>query len=213
MDIFMIFEKGGVIMYPILLCSIISVAVLFERIVSLRRSKIISNQDLILHLAGKKSWDEIAKEVKKKDDLFSRILDLAIADTTNEDPVKVTEMYAKKVSADIYRWTSIPGVMATVSPLLGLLGTVLGMIKIFTRFTEAGGNPMILAGGIWEALITTAAGLTVAIPSLVIYRYLNYRADESLADLEFALEKVLLFKSGAGVKEKDVPVLSSNGNK
>jgi biopolymer transport protein ExbB len=85
--------------------------------------------------------------------------------------------------------------MATISPLLGLLGTVLGMIKIFTRFTEAGGNPMILAGGIWEALITTAAGLTVAIPSLIIYRFLNYKADERLADLEFVLEKVLLYKS------------------
>ncbi|HSW59829.1 MAG TPA: MotA/TolQ/ExbB proton channel family protein [bacterium] len=192
----MIFEKGGVIMYPILLCSIISIAVLFERIFALRRSRIVSNPDLILHLSEKGSWDEIAKEVKKKDDLFSRILDLVIADNTGEDPVKVTEMYAKKVSADIYRWISIPGVMATVSPLLGLLGTVLGMIKIFTRFTEAGGNPMILAGGIWEALITTAAGLTVAIPSLVIYRYLNYRADESLADLEFLLEKVLLYRSG-----------------
>ena len=134
-------------------------------------------------------------EVKKNDDLFSRILDLVLADTTDEDPVKVTEMYAKKVSSDIYRWISVPGVMATISPLLGLLGTVLGMIKIFTRFTEAGGNPMILAGGIWEALITTAAGLTVAIPSLIIYRFLNYKADERLADLEFVLEKVLLYKS------------------
>lgn len=196
MDIFMIFEKGGVIMYPILLCSIISIAVLFERMFSLRGSKIFSNPDLILHLAQNGSWDEIAKEVKKKDDLFSRILDLVIEDNTGEDPVKVTEMYAKKVSAEIYRWISVPGVMATVSPLLGLLGTVLGMIKIFTRFTEAGGNPMILAGGIWEALITTAAGLTVAIPSLVIYRYLNYKADESVADLEFLLEKVLLYRSG-----------------
>ena len=195
MDIFVIFEKGGVIMYPILLCSIISVAVLFERLFFLRRSRIVSNPDLILHLAQKGSWGEIAKEVKKNDDLFSRILDLVLADTTDEDPVKVTEMYAKKVSSDIYRWISVPGVMATISPLLGLLGTVLGMIKIFTRFTEAGGNPMILAGGIWEALITTAAGLTVAIPSLIIYRFLNYKADERLADLEFVLEKVLLYKS------------------
>lgn len=195
MDIFVIFEKGGVIMYPILLCSIISVAVLFERLFFLRRSRIVSNSDLILHLAQKGSWGEIAKEVKKNDDLFSRILDLVLADTTDEDPVKVTEMYAKKVSSDIYRWISVPGVMATISPLLGLLGTVLGMIKIFTRFTEAGGNPMILAGGIWEALITTAAGLTVAIPSLIIYRFLNYKADERLADLEFVLEKVLLYKS------------------
>lgn len=196
MDIFMIFEKGGIAMYPILLCSIISVAILLERLFALRISKIVGNPDLILHLAQNNSWDEIAKEVKKRDDCLSEILDMVITDTTNEDPAKVTEMYAKKVSVGIYKWTSLPGVMATVSPLLGLLGTVLGMIKIFTRFTEAGGNPMILAGGIWEALITTAAGLIVAIPSLVIYRYLLYRADMSVQELEFVLEKILLYKSG-----------------
>lgn len=195
MDIFTIFEKGGIAMYPILLCSIISVTVLLERLFALRAIKIIGKPDYILHLAQNNSWDEIAKEVKRKDDILSAILDLVINDTTNEDPAKVTEMYAKKVSSNIYKWTSIPGVMATVSPLLGLLGTVLGMIRIFTRFTEAGGNPMILAGGIWEALITTAAGLIVAIPSLIIYRYLNYRADQSVSDLEFVLEKILLYKS------------------
>ncbi len=196
MDIFTIFEKGGITMYPILLCSIISLAILFERLYSFRPARITGNTDIILHLAQKRLWDEIAGEVKKRDDFLSIILDMVLSDTTNEDPVKVTEMYAKKVSSDIYRWTSIPGVMATVSPLLGLLGTVLGMIKIFTNFTEAGGNPMILAGGIWEALITTAAGLVVAIPSLVIYRYLVYRADRSVMDLEFVLEKILLYKSG-----------------
>jgi biopolymer transport protein ExbB len=84
--------------------------------------------------------------------------------------------------------------MATLSPLLGLLGTVLGMIRIFNKFTEAGGNPMILAGGIWEALITTAAGLTVAIPSLIIYRFLTYTAEKSVAELEFALEKFVIFR-------------------
>lgn len=199
-------------MYPILFCSVISVAVLFERSFALLKSKIISNPELIIHLAQKGSWGEIEKEVKKKDDIFSSILDLALSDKTGEDPAKVTEMYAKKVSTAIYKWTSIPGVMATVSPLLGLLGTVLGMIKIFTRFTEAGGNPMILAGGIWEALITTAAGLTVAIPSLIIYRYLSYKAEKRLEELEFYLEKVLLFKSG---KEKSVnsdgkPIMDGN---
>mgnify|MGYP001329880968 CR=1 FL=1 len=86
MDIFVIFEKGGVIMYPILLCSVISITILFERMFSLRRSKIASNPELIIHLSEKGSWDEIATEVKKKDDLFSKILDLVIADNTGQDP-------------------------------------------------------------------------------------------------------------------------------
>jgi biopolymer transport protein ExbB len=191
-----IIDKGGILMYPIMLCSVVSFAVLFERLHFLRRKNILNNPEFIIHLASKGSWDEIAGEVKKKNDILSRILDLAIADNTGEDAAKVTEMYAKNVSSDIYRGISIPGIMATISPLLGLLGTTLGMIKIFTRFTEAGGNPMILAGGIWEALITTAAGLTVAIPSLIIYRYLNYRADSGIADLEFVLERIFLYKSG-----------------
>jgi biopolymer transport protein ExbB len=195
MGILEIFEKGGVLMYPIILCSVVSFAVLFERLLFLRRKNILNNPEYIIHLASKGSWDEIAGEVKKKNDILSRILDLAIADTTGEDAAKVTEMYAKNVSSDIYRGVSIPGIMATISPLLGLLGTTLGMIKIFTRFTEAGGNPMILAGGIWEALITTAAGLTVAIPSLIIFRYLSYKADSKLADLEFVLERILLHRS------------------
>ena len=114
--------------------------------------------------------------------------------SSDSETAKITEIYAKKVTEEIYSHTSIPGVMATLSPLLGLLGTVLGMIRIFNKFTEAGGNPMILAGGIWEALITTAAGLTVAIPSLIIYRYLTYTAEKSVSELEFALEKFVVFK-------------------
>ena len=195
MDIFTIFTKGGVVMYPILLCSIVSVAILFERLFALRKSRIISNGDLLMHLAEKHSWNELRETAKKGDDLFSRVIYMTLSDPSSEsETAKITEIYAKKVTEEIYSHTSIPGVMATLSPLLGLLGTVLGMIRIFNKFTEAGGNPMILAGGIWEALITTAAGLTVAIPSLIIYRYLTYTAEKSVSELEFALEKFVVFK-------------------
>ncbi len=196
MDIFTIFTKGGIVMYPILLCSIVSVAILFERLFALRKSRIISNKDLLLHLAEKGSWDEMKEAAGKNDDFFSRTVYLTLNDPASSGEMqKITEMYAKKMTGEIYSRTSIPGVMATLSPLLGLLGTVLGMIRIFNKFTEAGGNPMILAGGIWEALITTAAGLTVAIPSLIIYRFLTYTADKSVAELEFLLEKFVVLKT------------------
>ena len=205
MDIFTIFTKGGIVMYPILLCSIVSVAVLFERLFALRKSRIISNSDLLTHLAEKRSWDEMKEAAKKGDDFFSRTVYATLCDPSSEtETQKITEMYAKKVTEEIYSHTSIPGVMATLSPLLGLLGTVLGMIRIFNKFTEAGGNPMILAGGIWEALITTAAGLTVAIPSLIIYRFLTYIADKSVAELEFALEKFVILKSGKESENKNL---------
>ena len=203
MDIFTIFTKGGVVMYPILFCSIVSVAILFERLFALRKSRIISNSELLMHLAEKHSWDELKETAKKGDDLFSRVIYMTLSDPSSEtDTQKITEIYAKKVTEEIYSHTSIPGVMATLSPLLGLLGTVLGMIRIFNKFTEAGGNPMILAGGIWEALITTAAGLTVAIPSLIIYRYLTYTAEKSVGELEFALEKFIVFKGQKDNEEK-----------
>jgi len=196
MDIFTIFTKGGIVMYSILLCSIVSVAILFERLFALRKSRIISNKDLLLHLAEKGSWDEMKEAAGKNDDFFSRTVYLTLNDPASSGEMqKITEMYAKKMTGEIYSRTSIPGVMATLSPLLGLLGTVLGMIRIFNKFTEAGGNPMILAGGIWEALITTAAGLTVAIPSLIIYRFLTYTADKSVAELEFLLEKFVVLKT------------------
>ena len=203
MDIFTIFTKGGVVMYPILLCSIVSVAILFERLFALRKSRIISNGDLMMHLAEKHSWNELRETAKKGDDLFSRVIYMTLSDPSSDtDTQKITEIYAKKMTEEIYSHTSIPGVMATLSPLLGLLGTVLGMIRIFNKFTEAGGNPMILAGGIWEALITTAAGLTVAIPSLIIYRFLTYTAEKSVSELEFALEKFVVFKGEKDNGEK-----------
>lgn len=203
MDIFTIFTKGGIVMYPILLCSVVSVAILFERLFALRKSRIISNRDLLMHLAEKGSWDEMKETVRKNDDFFSRTVYLTLNDPASAaETQKITEMYAKKMTEEIYSHTSIPGVMATLSPLLGLLGTVLGMIKIFNKFTEAGGNPMILAGGIWEALITTAAGLTVAIPSLIVYRFLTYTADKSVAELEFLLEKFVVLKIRDNEREK-----------
>lgn len=205
MDIFTIFTKGGIVMYPILLCSIVSVAILFERLFSLRKSRIISNGDLLMHLAEKHAWNDLKETAQKRDDLFSRVIYMTLSDPSSEtETQKTTEMYAKKMTEEIYSHTSIPGVMATLSPLLGLLGTVLGMIRIFNKFTEAGGNPMILAGGIWEALITTAAGLTVAIPSLIIYRFLTYTADKSVAELEFALEKFVILKGQDENKNKGI---------
>ena len=203
MDIFTIFTKGGIVMYPILFCSIVSVAILFERLFALRKSRIISNRDLLMHLAEKGSWDELKETTQKNDDFFSRTINLTLNDPASlAETQKITEMYAKKMTEEIYSRTSVPGVMATLSPLLGLLGTVLGMIKIFNKFTEAGGNPMILAGGIWEALITTAAGLTVAIPSLIIYRFLTYWAEKSVAELEFLLEKFVILKIQDNEQEK-----------
>ncbi len=188
-----IMEKGGVLMYPILACSIISVAVLFERLWALRSSRIAPSLELYLHIAAKQRREEMLAEAQKRDDLLSELIRKVLSDEQVFDTARMTGIHAKHLGLSLYRFVSVPGVMATVSPLLGLLGTVLGMIKIFTRFSDMGGNPLILASGIWEALLTTAAGLSVAIPSLIIYRYLLHRADTTASELEFAVERLLAY--------------------
>jgi biopolymer transport protein ExbB len=98
---------------------------------------------------------------------------------------EVVEDTGRHVIHDLERYLNSLGTIAAVSPLLGLLGTVIGMVKVFTAITTAGvGNPSVLAGGISEALITTAAGLSVAIPSLIGYRYLRGRIDELVVEME-----------------------------
>ena len=91
----------------------------------------------------------------------------------------------RHVVHELERYLETLGTVAAVTPLLGLLGTVIGMVKVFTAITTHGvGNPTVLAGGIAEALITTAAGLTVAIPALIGYRYYRSRVDTLVVDME-----------------------------
>ncbi|MCK5807693.1 MotA/TolQ/ExbB proton channel family protein [bacterium] len=194
MDFFSTISQGGVIMAPILLCSLVSMTILFERLYALKRKRIVDNIDLYQHIAKNNTDKELLKETEKHEDHLARVLTRMLKDDIQSDMQKSAELYGQEASESIYCCTSIPGIMATISPLLGLLGTTLGMIQIFNKFTEAGGDPMVLAGGIWEALITTAAGLTVAIPSLLIYRYLQFRAEKAVSQLEFSLSRVLLHR-------------------
>jgi biopolymer transport protein ExbB len=97
--------------------------------------------------------------------------------------VRVSEPYRDE--DEMERYLDTLGTVAAISPLLGLLGTVIGMVKVFTAITTHGvGNPTVLAGGIAEALITTAAGLTVAIPALIGFRYFRNRIDTLVVDME-----------------------------
>jgi len=95
------------------------------------------------------------------------------------------EETGRHVVHELQRYLDTLGTVAAISPLLGLLGTVIGMVKVFAAITTHGvGNPTVLAGGIAEALITTAAGLTVAIPALIGYRFYSSRVDTLVVDME-----------------------------
>jgi len=181
--------KGGVLMIPILLCSIVGLAVFFERLWVLRTSK---NVPVALSARAKElvrrgQVDEALSLSSKSRTPLGRILSAALRNAGYErEAVKESvEEVGRTEAAHLERYVGILGTVANVSPLLGLLGTVSGMIKVFEMISVQGvGDPSVLAEGIHEALITTAAGLSVAIPALIAHRYFVGKVDRIVLELE-----------------------------
>jgi len=183
------FIKGGMVMYPILLCSILALAIIMERLISLRRKKII-HPELLEVVRRYCQTMEIEKAItvcKNNDITMSRILKAGLLRAN----YGILEIERAIEGAGNHEATLLNanlrglGVIANLAPLLGLLGTVTGMIKAFGAIAESGtGNPSVVASGIAEALITTAAGLIVGIPTLAIYYYFRGRVDRLVFEME-----------------------------
>ena len=182
-------KAGGVLIWPLLLCSVISLAIIAERFWSLQTKRILST-NLV-----KKVWewnqngilDVHHIEDLRRDSPLGRILAAGLLNRDHDRLVmkESIEEVGRHVAHDLERFLNTLGTIASISPLLGLLGTVVGMIKVFAVITAQGvGDPGVLAEGISEALITTAVGLTVAIPSLMFYRYFRGRVDELVVTME-----------------------------
>ncbi len=181
--------KGGIFMYPIIFCSIVALAVLLERLWVLRRKQIIP-EDFVRHI------EELLKKQKVSEAIFSCQTDLssiakiflAGLKNTQKGMWLVKEAIEERGSREATILEKNVGILSTIAnltPLLGLLGTVSGMIKTFNAISIHGiGNPAPLAGGIAEALITTATGLCVAIPTLVCYRFLKDKASTLIFEME-----------------------------
>lgn len=184
-----IVTAGGWLMLPILTCSVVAMAIVVERLWSLQETKVVPtalvNQARRL-LAHDRISDSTLGELQRHSPL-GRILAAAIAhrNQSRESIKNAIQEVGSHVAHELQRFLNALGTIATVTPLLGLLGTVLGMIQVFTRITSAGvGNPTELAGGISQALITTAAGLGVAIPALMMYRYFKGRIEGLIVEME-----------------------------
>jgi len=183
-------------MIPILLCSVVAMAIIAERFWTLQRRR-IAPEDLVLQVwqwakAGQLNEARI-RELRTGSPL-GRILAAGLVnrDQARELMKEGVEDVGRHVVHELERYLNALGTIASVTPLLGLLGTVIGMIKVFTVITVQGiGDPGVLAGGISEALITTAAGLTVAIPSLMFHRYFRGRIDELVVTMEQEALKML----------------------
>lgn len=177
-----IFHKGGPLMYPILLCSVLALTIFFERLwffCGLRRSAL----KLSLEVESLVRNDHVVEALaicQSRRTMLSSIFLVALnaAGRRREQIKTLVEEVGARHSSSLERYLGLLGTIATIAPLLGLLGTVLGMIRAFTQLAVQGvGTPATLGGGISEALITTAAGLAVAIPTILLHKYLTSRAD------------------------------------
>lgn len=199
-------QAGGWLMLPILFCSIVSFAIIAERLWVLQRKKVVPEKLVhgIWTLLKKEALTENhVLEIEKGSPLGKVLAAGLLSRHLPRAQIKERiEETGRFVAHDLERFMNSLGTISTITPLLGLLGTVIGMIKVFTAITTVGvGDPGQLAGGISEALITTAAGLSVAIPSLIFHRYLKRRIDELVVDME---QEAIKFIEVLHVKRKKV---------
>ena len=181
--------RGGILMAPILAFSVIALGIFLERIWVLRRSLILPEESLreLENLLRKKMIPEARTYCQQHPSPLARILFAGLQQHGNSRHLikENMEERGKAEALELKKYIGLLHTIASVSPLLGLLGTVSGMIKVFSTISVEGvGNPGSLATGISEALITTAAGLTVAIPTFLGQRYLAGRAERLVHMLE-----------------------------
>lgn len=180
---------GGWLMIPILLSSTLAVAIIIERFWTLRRSKVMPNGlgATVEEWAARHELDQHHLDRLRAESPLGRIYASALANRKHPRELikEAVEDTGRHVVHDMERFLNTLGTIAGVSPLLGLLGTVIGMIKAFSAILISGvGDANVLAGGISEALITTAAGLTVAIPSYIFYRFFRGMVSEYVISME-----------------------------
>ena len=184
-----VFEKGGFLMYPILICSLAAMTIFFERMFYLKSIKTKSKKFVlrVKNLVKKGSIELAISACRKSPTPISKIM-LAGLMKSGRERDEIKEAVEDSANQEIPILEGNLATLATVgniAPLLGLLGTVFGMIKAFNVIAAMGiGKPELLAGGISEALLTTAFGLSIGIPTVVIYNYLSHRVDKLIREME-----------------------------
>jgi biopolymer transport protein ExbB len=180
---------GGPVMIPIAVSSVVGLASFLERLWALRRERVVPRGFCVelVELLRQERWQDAAMLCKKRDVPVSRIVEVALVARGETRPMlrdRVEEI-GRREAMELERWLWVISTVASVGPLLGLLGTVLGMIQTFKTIEGGGiGQMQQMAGGIGVALTTTLAGLVVAIPAVVAHRYLVSRVDDLTVDLE-----------------------------
>jgi len=205
-DMFEIVTAGGIVMVPIILCSILAVAITLERLWTLRDQRVVPTElaDKVWQWVENRALTDKQVAALQQHSPLGRVLAAGLVNRHRDRAVMLEAIddAGRHVVHDLERFLNTLGTIAAITPLLGLLGTVTGMIRTFKAITVAGvGNPAAMAGGIAEALITTAAGLLVAIPALVAYRYLRGRIDALVIQMEKeSIKLVQAIDRGAGAQ-------------
>ena len=201
---FELVKAGGWLMLPIIACSVVALAIVVERFWSLQPRRVNPRQLVVqiwqLLQAGQLT-DERLRELRDGSPL-GRVLAAGLINMGHSRDVmkESIEETGRHVAHDLERFLNSLGTIAAITPLLGLLGTGVGMIQVFSVITDVGvGSPGELAGGISQALITTAAGISVAVPSLIFHRYFRGRVDELVLEME--MESIKLVEVIHGERE------------
>ncbi len=186
---FEIIKSGGWLIWPIIACSIIAGAIIIERFWALKKSNVVPSSlfGQIRELIERRELNQEKIQAIAQSSPLGRVMAAGLGSAGRHRMVmrESLEEEGRQVAHGLGRNLTTLGTIATITPLLGLLGTVIGMIKVFSAITAFGvGDPQALAGGISEALITTAAGLAVGIVTLMFYRYFRGRVNSLTVDME-----------------------------
>jgi biopolymer transport protein ExbB len=187
MRVWEVFQSGGPVMWPLLACSFIAMVVIVERVLfwmsfTLKRNRSLAGD--VLELASRGEWEEIRQKTVQSRDYVIRVMVSGILHR-DYDMARAMEAEAESQIRRMQRFMSVLDTMITVSPLLGIFGTVLGIITSFKILGTAGiDDPRAVTGGIAQALITTASGLGIAIISVFPYNYFNSRVEHAIHEME-----------------------------
>ncbi len=208
-----IVTKGGILMIPIFICSIMVIAVAIERYLTYRKN-IINIPRLmtsIRHPLSKGNFLEAINECSLVRGPVAEVVKAGIekAKQGRERAKEAMETAGNNETYHLEKNLSILATLGGIAPLIGFLGTVTGMIKAFMKIQQLSGNVNadVLAGGIWEAMVTTAAGLTVGIPAMIIYNYFVHRVREFIFQMESSADEVLDMIGAAPAEKKAMPEL------
>lgn len=199
-------QSGGWLMIPIIACSVLSLAICLERFWGLQKNR-VAPENLLARVWGLVRSGDMSPEQLQLIRSQSALGQIMVAGLNNsnhgrEIMKESIQEAAQHVVHQLERFLNALGTIAAIAPLLGLLGTVIGMIKVFSEIMLQGtGNANVLAGGISEALITTAAGLSVAIPTLIFHRYFQRKVESLLIEME--QESIKLVEVVHGEREVD----------